>query len=133
MNSLFYGMTHALCLNYVPKIILGEQTDIGFQAKLEGEDKPPKAFIKFNGRLIYNELDPNFVLDFEAPPPKLTATIPSASDSDNSTNSGEETKITLDFVPGLRDELKEKDEIPDKGSSFMTHKVLKWKIKFLFH
>ena len=113
-----------MCFNNVTKFILGEQTDIGFQAKLEGEDKPPKAFIKFNGRLIYNELDPNFVLDFEEPPPKLTATIPSASDSDNSTNSDEESKITLDFVPGLRDELKEKYEIPDKGSLFMTLKVL---------
>ena len=89
----------------------GEQTDIGFQAKLEAEDKPPKAFLKFNGRLIFNELDPNFVLDFEAPPVKLSASVPSPSEATNTTNS--ETEITLDFVPGLRDELKEKDEIPD--------------------
>ena len=75
---------------------------------MEGKEKPPKALIKFNGRLVYNELDPNFVLDLEAPPPKLITTI-SESPTNQSDDATSETSSD-DFVPGLRDELKDEED-----------------------
>ena len=50
------------------KICLGKTTDIGFIAKLLGKDLPPKAIVKFNGKLIHNELDSSFYYVRETKP-----------------------------------------------------------------
>ena len=50
------------------KICSGKTTDIGFIAKLLGKDLPPKAIVKFNGKLIHNELDSSFYYVRETKP-----------------------------------------------------------------
>ncbi|CBY22191.1 unnamed protein product [Oikopleura dioica] len=96
----------------------GEYTDIGFQAKLEGEDKPPKAIIKFNDVIVFNEMDPNFSYDPGQPPPPEVVEEGGEEDSvgDADNDEGEtdekeekekETKVTSVMIPGLREELED--------------------------
>merc|ERR1711990_556073 len=49
----------------------GKTTDIGFIAKLLGKDLPPKAIVKFNGKLIHNELDSSFYYVRETKPMEI--------------------------------------------------------------
>ena len=52
----------------ITKLCSGKTTDIGFIAKLLGKDLPPKAIVKFNGKLIHNELDSSFYYVRETKP-----------------------------------------------------------------
>lgn len=82
----------------------GEYTDIGFQAKLEGEDKPPKAILKFNDVIVFNEMDPNFSYDPGTPPP------PEENEEDGEEGEGEEDSVDGVGNDGEEDDKDKEDE-----------------------
>lgn len=82
----------------------GETTDVGFTAKKFKDDPVPAVMIKFNDKMIENQLDPTFVY---VPDSKPSEVITSNDQNSNSTTTPTETD---DAVSDLRDDLEEETD-----------------------
>ena len=91
--------------------ISGATTSIGFIAKLFGKDAPPKAMVKFNGKLMFNELDPSFYYVRSTKPVEVIA-----DSTDTNTNSSTTTSNNDDddAISDLRDDLDDDDETEEE-------------------